>query len=290
MAHRFLVVEDDETTASLIVKIIQSAFPGSEVRTARTNEEATRILADFIPNLITTDIAHPGESGFALLVWLRGNPQTSSIPVVSISGQASDQQRLAQYEHGFDAVIPKPWKTHHLIKSITKLLSVPTDPDALLIRLGVETQTLDYKETVDLTSKRGRASLAKDVMAMANFGGGTIVVGVAESRPGEFVPRGVPESLLDSLETSRLNRAVSQFLDPPAPITVRRVRDGDRVFAVLSVPATTSSLVFVRQQNEDAGIYPGRIYTRTSSAESAEVRTSSELRDLLDRLRRRVPS
>ncbi len=124
-------------------------------------------------------------------------------------------------------------------------------------------------------------------MAMANWGGGTIVVGVAEPQPGNFVAQGVPDSVLDSFETSRLNRAVNEFLDPPVPITVRRVQDGNQMFVLLSVPAAKDSLVLVKRQNEDAGIYPGRIYSRSSAAESAEVRTSSELRELLDRLQRR---
>jgi len=122
---------------------------------------------------------------------------------------------------------------------------------------------------------------------MANSGGGTIVVGVAEIKPGEFAPKGVPDTVLDSFETTRLNRAVNEFLDPPVPITVRRARDGNQTFLLLTVPAAIDSFVLVKRQNEEAGIYPGRIYARSSAAESAEVRNSSELRELLERLLRR---
>lgn len=128
-------------------------------------------------------------------------------------------------QHGFDAVIPKPWQAQILIGAVARLLRIRANPDVLLIHLGLETQSHDYKETVDLKSKRGRASLAKDVISMANWGGGTIILGVAEPLPGNFVLKGVSESLLDSLETTRLNRAVNEFLDPPMAITVRRVWD-----------------------------------------------------------------
>jgi CheY-like chemotaxis protein len=288
MALRFLVVDDEDPLASLTAQVIQKSFAGSEVRTARTNEQAFHILTSFAPHLVTTDINHPGGSGFELLTRLRSDPKTAFIPVIAVSGSSStDQQQLAQYKHGFDAVFPKPWQTKQLLTTIARLLRLRGDPDLLLIHLGFETQSHDYKETVDLVPKFGRASLAKDVMAMANWGGGTIVIGVAEPVPGEFITQGVPDSLLDSLETSRLNRAVNEFLDPPVPITVRRVRDGNQVFVLLSVPPAKDSLVLVKRQNEDAGIYPGRIYSRTSAAESAEVRRSSELRELLDRLRSR---
>lgn len=287
MALKFLVLDDDENIRSLMTEIIQKSIAGSHVYAAQTNQEAFRILASIVPNLITTDINHPGGDGFDFLTKLRNGPKTASIPVIAISGQAKDHQQLAYYKHGFDAVVPKPWQTEELIAAIMRLLRLRVDPAIQLVRLGFETQSHDYKETIDLASKFGSASLAKDVMAMANWGGGTIVVGVAEHQPGEFVAEGVPDSMLGFFETSRLNRAVNEFLDPPVPITVRRVRDGHQIFVLLSVPPATDSLVLVKRQNEGAGIYQGRIYSRSSAAESAEVRTSSELRELLDRLQRR---
>jgi CheY-like chemotaxis protein len=287
MDLKFLVLDDEENIASAIARIIEHSIAGSQVYTAKTNEEALRIVASITPTLVTTDIYHPGGDGFEFLTRLRSEPKTAFIPVIAISGNARDSQQLEYYKHGFDAVVPKPFQTEELIIAITRLLRLRVDPAVQLVHLGIETQSHDYKETVDLVSKSGRASLAKDVMAMANWGGGTIVVGVAEPEPGEFVAQGVPSSMLGSLETSRLNRAVNEFLDPPIPITVRRVRDGNQIFVLLSVPAAMDSLVLVKRQNDDAGIYPGRIYSRSAAAESAEVKTSSELRELLDRLQRR---
>lgn len=286
MTHAFLVLDDDENTSSLIGYIIQKSIEGSQVYAARTNDEAFRILASNTPNLITTDIYHPGDDGFEFLTRLRGAPQTAFIPVIAVTGNANENQQLAYYRHGFDAVVPKPFQTEELIAVITRLLRLRADPTLQLVHLGFETQSLDYKEAVDLASKSGRASLAKDVMAMSNWGGGTIGIGVAESLPGEFVPKGVSDSALDSFETTRLNRAVNEFLDPPVPIAVRQARDGNRVFVLLTIPAAKDSLILVKRQNDDAGMYPGRIYSRSPAAESAEVRTSSELRDLLDRLKR----
>lgn len=61
-----------------------------------------------------------------------------------------------------------------------------TAPDLTLARLitllgsSCETSALDFKETLDLTQTRDRVELAKDVLAMANSGGGDIVVGVED--------------------------------------------------------------------------------------------------------------
>src|ERR1700733_10909461 len=56
--------------------------------------------------------------------------------------------------------------------SLTRLMSLLDSP--------CETPSLDFKETVDLTQGRDRVELAKDVLAMANSGGGHIVVGVED--------------------------------------------------------------------------------------------------------------
>src|SRR6266446_4209950 len=50
-----------------------------------------------------------------------------------------------------------------------------------LLNAPCEMERLDFKETLDLSSGRAYAELAKDVLAMANSGGGHIVVGIADT-------------------------------------------------------------------------------------------------------------
>lgn len=59
-----------------------------------------------------------------------------------------------------------------------------------LLQYRFETQNLDYKASVDLSTTRGKVELAKDVLAMANSGGGHIVLGVQD---GTFEPIGVSD-------------------------------------------------------------------------------------------------
>jgi len=286
MALQFLVVDDEQNVRGFIAAIIEHSIKDSEVRCAGSNEEAFSALASTTPVLITTDIYRPGGDGLEFLTKLRKEPKNSFIPVVAISGHSTDEEQLSYYRHGFDAVLAKPFQIEELITAINRLLRLRSDPALQLVHLGIETPSHDYKEAIDLSSKLGRASLAKDVIAMANSGGGTIVFGVREPRPGEFVPEGLPKDILDSLETSRLNRAINDYLDPPVQTIARHVKEGQRVFVLLTIPPANGSLVMVKKQNDAAGLYPGRIYARSAAAESREVRTSFELRELLERLER----
>ncbi len=139
-----------------------------------------------------------------------------------------------------------------------------------------------------LTEKAARAALAKDVIAMANTGGGTIVVGVDESTPGSFVPSGMPESSCAPLETTRLNQALSAFVDPQLGIRSRQVLYNGKRFVFIEVPSAAPQLAMPRRDHPEAGLLVGRIYVRTTAAQSAPLQTSEEIRTLVERLAREL--
>jgi len=286
MQLNFLVVDDDRESRQFLRDLLELLHAGADVRLAASNEEAFRCLKDFTPHLITTDISRPGGDGYEFLTALREDPKTEFTSVIAISGQSwNEREELRQYRHGFNAVLRKPFEIDQLLRSVDRALSLRTNPDALLIHLGVERQDLDYKGVLDLKLKEQRAALAKDVIAMANWGGGTIIIGVEERSPGEFVSVGVDEENLASFETTRVNLALRQFMDPPVSIVSRHVRDASRIFVLLEIPPARDTFVLAGKQNEQARLFPGRIYSRTHASESCEVQSSSELRDLFQRLR-----
>jgi len=288
MLLKVLTFDDEPIIGEMLSRWIVGAFPTADVRSAINNQEAYAVLRGFDPDLIITDLNRPGETGLAFIDALRMDPHTRRTPILVASGnrEASGVSPEELLRRGANDALEKPFTPRDLLVSLKRLLHTPDDPDKLLITLGYESQGLDYKATIDLSSKRDRAALAKDVIAMANWGGGSIVIGVQETRPGHFVPSGVSESVVEAFEVSRLNRALRPFLDPPIPIIVRRIMLDGATYVVLRVSASGHTLILAARQHEEAGLYCGRIYTRTSAAESAEVQSSAELREMLDRIRR----
>ncbi len=222
------------------------------------------------PDLIVAAVGYMEDLGFVSAI--RGDPATQFTPLVALTASASESaDQLSLYDNGADAALLKPIKTEALLGRVDRLLRLRRDPDLALVHLGVETKDLDYKESVGLDCRDGRAALAKDVIAMANSGGGRIIVGI-------------PEDDLAAFEPSRLNRALRDYLDPPVSVGVKQVRDGGRVFAILEVPPGAEMVILAGKENDRTGLRRGRVYVRTSSVESAEVRDSSELRPLLERV------
>ena len=275
MSPNFLIVDDDQGIAEVLKMMLTAAYDGAEVRTALNNNDAFQQMEDFIPSLITTDIHRPGGDGYDFLTKVRNNPMLQHIPVIAASGATkSDEIELRQYRHGFNSVLSKPFTLKQFLATIDQVLHIRSNPDAAMIHAGFESQERDYKELIDLTTKKGKASLAKDVIAFANYGGGTIIIGISEPTPGKFVPIGVSDFLVAAIETTHFNQAIRSFLDPPINTIVRPVQDGSKTFLFIEIPAAKGTLILAGKKNEAAGLYPGRIYTRTTDV-------SSSLSDLL---------
>lgn len=282
---KFLFVDDDTTLLHFLKLTVSHAYKYSEIKTSKNNRAAFKCLDNFIPSLIITDIIRPNGDGYEFLAKLRNDPRLRSIPVICLSGSSQkEENELRQYRHGFNAVIPKPCNLKVIIETINKLLNLHKDPDSVLINLNIESPSLDYKGTLDFKDKSTRASLAKDVIAFANYGGGTIIVGVEEICPGRFDPVGVDESDLQYYEVSRLNRAVRDYIDPPIHIKSRFVSDNGKTFVFIEVPTVNKVFALAKKSHQKAGLFQGRIYSRNTAAETAEIQSSVELREILLRI------
>jgi len=263
---------------------------------ARENKEAFALAVQYEPDLIISDINRPGGDGYQLLDMLRSNLQTRHIPVFSLTGTVSpgydkkrtrdaEAEELRQYRAGFTRVIAKPFKLDQLLEIANSFMIRDVKTDHALLYLEMETPTLDYKESVDLSTRDGCAGLAKDVIAMANAGGGTIIIGVAEKTKGQFERLGLSNTVVEALETTLVNKSLRSFMDPTIYIGVRKVTDVGKTFVFLQVPGAADAPVLARKNNQNAALHQGRIYIRSSAAETREVTDYLELRLLLDRFR-----
>lgn len=86
--HRVLVVDDESEQRRLFHRLFEAH--GFEARVAASACEALELIGDAAdrPELILSDIAMPGLDGVALIKALRAAPETASIPVILMSGQA----------------------------------------------------------------------------------------------------------------------------------------------------------------------------------------------------------
>lgn len=284
MSKPLIIVTDDEPWILEYYRRVLTNLFHAQVIVTQDPADALELASRKIPDLFITDLCKPGVGGVELVQRLRADPRTDTIPIWVISGQAHTAYGRSAKDAGADQVILKPFTVDTLAAHGYQLFSAKrTGRFDHLLYAGAESQDLDYKETL-ADSRDGIASVAKDVIAMANFGGGYLVFGVAEKSKGHFELVGLPAQISARLEVTTLNKAIREYTDPPHPVKSHRVQKDGQAFVVVVVPPSNATLVLAKKQNDAAHLYPGRIYSRTTSCESAEVRDNHELRRILERL------
>jgi CheY-like chemotaxis protein len=101
-----LIVEDNRDTADALALYLQ--LSGNTTRVAYSAVEALAIANDWQPEVVLSDIGLPDMDGYALIRAMRGLHCLASTTFVAITGYASDSDKIAAIEAGFDAHMTKP--------------------------------------------------------------------------------------------------------------------------------------------------------------------------------------
>jgi CheY-like chemotaxis protein len=121
--RRVLVVDDDESTQELVATML--LMYGVSVRTAGRAAQALQILTEWRPDVLLTDIAMPGEDGYALMRRIRAMPTPlGAIPAVALTAYTDPQSVQSAFAAGFDAHLGKPLEPHVLADALAKVLRV----------------------------------------------------------------------------------------------------------------------------------------------------------------------
>ncbi len=105
------IVENNENVAFFIASHLQRDY---ELRIARDGREALQNAQDLVPDLIITDIMMPVMDGKELISRLRNNASLSHIPIIALTSNMSERERLECFEAGADNVLVKPFNSSEL--------------------------------------------------------------------------------------------------------------------------------------------------------------------------------
>jgi len=117
--QRVLVVDDDESLASLYSRLLKKA--GYQVRVKNTGEEALKAAAEQPPDVVVLDVMMPGMSGFDVCRTLKRDPTTRLIPVVLVTSLTGREEKLTGLNAGADDFIRKPVDQEELLVRVRSL-------------------------------------------------------------------------------------------------------------------------------------------------------------------------
>lgn len=119
---RLLVVEDNENSRNLLVKLLQVV--GFEVQDAVNGQEAIEIWEQWQPHLIWMDMRMPVMDGFEATRQIKASSKGRETVVIALTASAFEEDRLKVLEHGGNDFVRKPFREAEIFEMMKKHLGV----------------------------------------------------------------------------------------------------------------------------------------------------------------------
>lgn len=120
MPLTILVTDDDVGTRVFISDYLE--LSGYLAIAAENGEQALRMVDEYHPHLLITDITMPQMDGYELVRQVRRKPAFRLLPVVFLTARTNTEERIRGYQSGGDVYLPKPFEIEELGAVIRNLL------------------------------------------------------------------------------------------------------------------------------------------------------------------------
>ena len=117
--HTVMVVDDNADFRSYLKSELGKQY---NVVTASDGMSCIERIRNIQPDVLVCDVMMPKMDGFEVTRNIKGNIETSHIPVILLTARTSDDVRLEGYETGADAYLTKPFQMDILEARIKNLI------------------------------------------------------------------------------------------------------------------------------------------------------------------------
>ncbi|HEV8244250.1 MAG TPA: ATP-binding protein, partial [Polyangiaceae bacterium] len=120
---RVLVVDDEPDAAEVLQLTLQAR--GADVLVAHSAGEAFELATSALPQVLVSDIAMPGEDGYALLERLRARPSTAALPAIALTAYARPDDVEQAIRVGYRYHLAKPAEPEVVARLVAELAGDP---------------------------------------------------------------------------------------------------------------------------------------------------------------------
>jgi CheY-like chemotaxis protein len=121
---RVLLVDDQPDTLEMLKAVLEQQCR-AEVRTSVDAVTALEVFRQWKPDVLVSDIAMPGEDGYALIAKVRALEQKGGkrTPAIALTAYVSVEDRVRVLQAGYDRFVPKPVEFSELLATLASLVS-----------------------------------------------------------------------------------------------------------------------------------------------------------------------
>ena len=151
--NKIVIVDDEESIRELVGDLLESEN-FKVIKCADTDDGYKRILKSK-PDLVILDVKMPQIGGIELCRLLRENIETKNIPVIMLTVESTETDKVIGFGVGADDYITKPFSNRELVARVRALLrrvsriedkNVSIEVDDLVMNLKARTVTIKGKE------------------------------------------------------------------------------------------------------------------------------------------------
>jgi signal transduction histidine kinase/CheY-like chemotaxis protein len=130
---RVLIVDDDAEIRDALKFLLERY--GAEVAAAGSAAEALAALERSMPDVLLSDVALRGESGYELMRQIAAREGGGTLPAAALSGFSREQDRQRALAAGFRMHLEKPVEPEALISAVARLAGRPVTKDSGAARI-----------------------------------------------------------------------------------------------------------------------------------------------------------
>ena len=145
--YQLLVVEDNVELLMLMQQLLGQKY---RVKTALNGEEALKIIAESELDLIVSDVMMPVMDGYELTRRVKGDPNTSHLPIILLTAKTQNEDREEALLLGADSFVTKPFKIGDLELRINNIIE-----NRRRIRREFKAQTAEQLEMLRMGASAG---------------------------------------------------------------------------------------------------------------------------------------
>lgn len=113
---KILVIDDEQDIRDKILKILE--YEGFETMSAENGRIGVQMAKKHSPDLIICDVLMPGLSGYGVLIELRSDQLTATIPFIFLTAKSAQEDFRQGMKLGADDYLTKPFKVSDLLDAI----------------------------------------------------------------------------------------------------------------------------------------------------------------------------
>ena len=117
---KILVVDDDENIVSLVTDVLEKE--NFKIITASDTDDGYKRAINSQPDLIILDIKMPKIGGIELCRMLRAEPRTRIIPIIMLTVESAEMDKVIGLGVGADDYISKPFGLKELVARVRALI------------------------------------------------------------------------------------------------------------------------------------------------------------------------